>query len=92
MKLTNQEVFEIVEEEQSFAKQWDIGRSKFPESVADAEKPLEVWLLWMEQYLADARKAATASYDKTRALDRLRCVLSLGLNAAVYHGLPRRNA
>ena len=64
----------------------------YPDSVADKDKPVEVWLCWMQQYLDDARKAATAGYDKTKALDRLRCILNLGVNCAMYHGLPERNA
>ena len=90
MKLSRNEVYEIIDEESEYAKKWDIERSNYPESVKDSEKPLEVWLLWMEEYLAAARKAATSSYDKSQALDELRCVLSLGINAATYHGLPRR--
>jgi len=44
----------------------------------------------MEQYLVDARKAATNGCNKPEALQNLRKILSLGLNAAMRHGLPRR--
>ncbi len=90
MKLMREEVFTVIEGEMDYAKKWDIGRSQYPDSLADAEKPVEVWLLWMEEYLSKARSAATAGYDKNKALDFLRQALSLGINCATYHGLPPR--
>ena len=87
---SRKEVYAIIDEEAEYAKKFDRSES-IPGRIKDADKPLEVWLLWMEEYLAEARKAATSSYDKNKALDRLRCVLSLGVNAAVYLGLPRRS-
>lgn len=90
MRLTREEVFGVVQGEMDYAKKWDAERSTFPDSVGDKDKPLEVWLLWMEEYLAKARAAATAGYDKTAALAHLRRVLSLGFNCATYHGLPAR--
>lgn len=89
-KLSANDVFLIVKDEMEYAKKWDIGRSVFPESHADKDKNLETWLLWMQRYLNKACDEATGNYDKTKALDRLRCVLSLGFNAAMYHGLPER--
>ena len=90
MRLTPEEVFGIVRGEMDYAKKYDERRSSFPDSVGDKDKPVEVWLLWMEEYLAKARAAATAGYDKTEALAQLRRVLSLGFNCASYHGLPAR--
>jgi hypothetical protein len=90
MKLTREEVFAVVSGEMDYAKKWDTDRSQCPDSLADKDKPVEVWLLWMEEYLAKARAAATTGYDKTQALEFLRCALSLGMNCAAYHGLPER--
>lgn len=90
MKLTREEVNEVVAREGKFAKRYDCGKSSPPSQLADADKPLELWLLWMEQYLHEARKAVTSGYDKKKALHKLRVVLSLGTNAAMYHGLPSR--
>lgn len=87
-KLTRQEVREIVDEEARFSEKWD--RERPPGSLADADKPFEVWAGWMIVYLQEAMKAATLSYDKTAALNNLRCVLNLGEACAQYHGLPRR--
>lgn len=90
MRTTREEVFAIIGGEMDYAKKYDEERSRFPDSVSDKDKPVEVWLLWMEEYLAKARAAATADYDKTAALAYLRSALALGVNCATYHGLPPR--
>lgn len=90
MRMTREEVFAIIGGEMDYARKYDEERSRFPDSVGDKDKPVEVWLLWMEEYLAKARAAATADYDKTAALGYLRSALSLGVNCALYHGLPPR--
>jgi|GEM_PF-3760362 len=90
MRMTREEAFAVIGGEMDYAKKYDEERSRFPDSVGDKDKPVEVWLLWMEEYLAKARAAATADYDKTAALGYLRSALSLGVNCAMYHGLPPR--
>lgn len=90
MKLTRQQISDIIAKEAKFAKRYDCGKSQPPYQLADKDKPLELWLLWMEQYLLEARQAITSGYDKQKALHKLRVVLSLGTNAAIYHGLPNR--
>lgn len=90
MKLTREEVYNIITDEGEYAKKYDCKESTPPISTADKDKPLEVWLLWVEQYVAEARKAATSEYNREEALKNLRCALSLGVNAAIYHGLPKR--
>jgi hypothetical protein len=87
-KLTRQEVRAIVDEEAVFSEKWD--RERPEGSIADADKPVEVWLGWMQVYLQEAMKATVLGYDKTAALNNLRCVLNLGEACAQYHGLPRR--
>ncbi|MEY4722854.1 MAG: hypothetical protein RLZZ324_367 [Candidatus Parcubacteria bacterium] len=89
-RLTEEQVFDAVSSERNYAKRYDVQPSQSPDHVGDADKPIEVWLLWMEQYLTEARAAATSGYDKDMALRLLRRVLSLGVNCAMYHGLPPR--
>ncbi len=90
MKLTSAEVLKTVENEIEYSKEYDCKVSEPPDRIAHADKPLELWLLWMEQYLADARKQVTSGYNKPQALHHLRVVLSLGFQAAMHHGLPGR--
>ena len=90
MKLTRDQVYQIITQEGEYAKKYDCKVSSPPDSICDAEKALELWLLWMEQYVLDARKAATNGYNREEALEHLRCALSMGINAAMYHGLPVR--
>ncbi len=87
-KLTRQEIRTIVDEEARFAEKWDNERPAG--SLADADKPIEVWLAWMEVYLRKAMDATVIGYDKIAALHNLRCVLNLGETCAQHHGLPRR--
>jgi hypothetical protein len=90
MKLTREQVYEIITDEGNYAKKYDIELSHLPENHADADKSLETWLLWMEAYLEDARTHATRGYFREAALSSLRKVLSLGVNCAMYHGLVGR--
>lgn len=88
--LTNAEILRIVETEQTFAKQFDCGISKPPSQIADKDKPLEQWLIFMQRYLNRAIDKATIEFKPDEALEDLRIVLSLGFNAARHHGLPER--
>lgn len=90
MKLTREQVYQIITQEGEYAQKYDCKTSVPPESICDAEKPLELWLLWIGQYIADAQKAATNGYNREEALESLRCALSMGVNAAMHHGLPQR--
>ena len=89
-KFTREYVYKIITREGEHAKKWDIERSKFPDSLMDADKPVEQWLYWIEAYLDKAKAAVLGGYDKTEALHNLRKALSLGVNCAMYHGLPER--
>jgi hypothetical protein len=91
MKLTREKVYELITEEAEYATKYDCKTSSPPRSLADKDKPLELWLLWIQQYVADACKAATNDFNREEALESLRCALSMGVNAAIYHGLPSRN-
>ena len=87
-KLTREEVRRIVDEEARFSEKWD--RERPPGTLADADKPVEVWFCWMDTYLQEAKKAVVLGYDKTAALNNLRCILNLAEACAQHHGLPRR--
>ena len=89
-RLTKEQVWKIVCAESDYADKYDCEISLLPDRIAHDHKPLELWLLWMEQYLSDARKAVTNGYNKQEALNCLRIILSLGMNAAMRHGLPSR--
>lgn len=88
--LSNKEVLTIVEGEQKFASQFDPGISNPPSKLADKDKSLEQWLVFMQRYLNRAIDNATVNFQPDKALEDLRIVLSLGFNAAKYHGLPER--
>ena len=88
--LTNAEILRIVETEQVFAKQFDPGISNPPSKLADKDKPLEQWLVFMQRYLNRAIDNTTVNFQPDKALEDLRIVLSLGFNAARHHGLPER--
>ncbi len=87
---TREEVQQIVAEEQAHGDLFDCRESTLPKQHAHKDKSLETWLFWMQGTLAEAQRAITIDKDRDKALDRLRVALSLGTNAAMYHGLPRR--
>lgn len=89
MRLTREKVYDIITREAEYAKKYDIPKSSAGR-IKDSDKNLETWLLWMEQYIAEARKEATIGYDKYKASGYLRQALSIGVNAAMYLGLPER--
>lgn len=87
--LTREEVRKIVDSEANFSQKWDLERPLG--SMADADKPVETWLAYMLVYIQKALQEATVGYDKTAALNNLRCVLNLGETCAQHHGLPSRS-
>ena len=93
MRRTISEIIACVEAEIRYARQWDKQRSEFPDSLRDADKPVEAWICWMEEYLLAMRREATLSINKEKALENLRKLLGLGINCAIYHGIePRRGS
>ena len=87
-KLTRQEVRASVDTEAKFSSKWDENRPA--DDPGDAAKSVETWLAYIHVYLEAALKAATVGYDKTAALQNLRCILNLGEACAQHHGLPPR--
>ena len=86
--LTREEVRAVVDTEARFAQKWDHDRPLG--SMADADKPIEVWLGWMQVYIQESMRALVLGGGEAIALNNLRCVLNLGETCAQYHGLPKR--
>ena len=72
--------------ELEYAKKWDANRP--PWELEDKDKPMEAWVLWMEEYLSRARAANTEGHWVS-ALHELRKMIGLGVSCARYHGIPR---
>lgn len=87
-RLTREEVRAIISKEARFSEKWD--RERPEGSIADADKPVEVWLAWIHVYVQEALKNCALGYDKTAALQNLRCILNLAEACAMHHGLPER--
>jgi len=85
-------VIELLKSEFEYSQRWDKKREANgePEHKMDRNKPVESWILWMEQYLANARLEATKSTDKTAALHEVRKVANLALACLTYIGCPPR--
>jgi hypothetical protein len=92
MKETLSDVIEKVKAEFEYSQRWDRTRvmNNEPEYKMDKNKPVESWILWMEEYLAKARREATMSTDKVLALHQIRKVANLALACLVYQGCPAR--
>lgn len=86
------EVIEKIKAEFEFSQCWDKARIRegTDEALAnlDKNKPVESWILWMEEYLHDARNKASKSRDKTEALHDVRKVANLAIACLVYRGCP----
>lgn len=87
-KLSRYQVRAIVDEEARFSEKWD--RERPEGSLADADKPVEFWLYWINIYQQKAGEAL-ARNDEKAALHNLRCILNLAEACAMHHGLPRRD-
>lgn len=92
MQTSIDQVIETVKSEFEYSQRWDKAREAKgePEHKMDRNKPVESWILWMEQYLANARLEATKSTDKTAALHEVRKVANLALACLAYQGCPKR--
>lgn len=92
MKTSTEEILEILKAEFEYSRRWDKMRVEKgePEYKMDRNKPVESWILWMEEYLSKARAEATKSTDKTAALHEIRKVANLALACLIYQGCPKR--
>jgi hypothetical protein len=86
-KLTRQEAYSIVDSEREY-QEMRVKR----DNGAGLHSPEEM-LLYMEEYLADARKTAATTWgpqSRQLIMDKLRKVTGLGVAAIEMHGAPRR--
>jgi hypothetical protein len=86
-------VIKELEAEFEYSKRWDIRRRENNESEInmDVNKPIESWILWMEEYLHRARHEASLSTDKTASLHEIRKVANLAIACLAYRGCPPRD-
>jgi hypothetical protein len=92
MKTPIHEVIKEIETEFEYSQRWDKRRREKnePEINMDENKPIESWILWMEEYLHRARHEAAISTDKTAALHEVRKVANLAVACLAYRGCPVR--
>ncbi len=93
MNTSTEQVIETLKAEFEYSQRWDKIRESrcAPDHQMDRNKPVESWILWMEQYLANARLEATRSTDKTAALHEVRKAAALALACLTYCGCPPRD-
>ncbi len=93
-KMIRQEVYKLIDREREYQKFWDEKRKTEPcgggAQLLDKDKPVESWILWMEQYLSLAREAATKSINKIAALENIRKVVAMGVACMEYNETPPR--
>lgn len=93
--MTREEVYALIDAEREYQKHWDEKRKTEAEVLGgaqqlDKDKPVEAWILWMENYLLDARTAATKSLNKAHALEAIRKVTALGVACMEYNDTKPR--
>lgn len=88
--MTREEVYKLLDGERAYQNFWDEKRKtetdvKGGAQLLDKDKPVEAWILWMENYLLEARTAATKSLNKEEALEFIRKVTALGVACMEYN-------
>lgn len=82
------EVYDFIDSEIDYAAKWDkLPRSERP--LRDAEKPVEFWLVMMDNYLSAAKQACYDT-DKTEALDAIRKIAALCVRCMMHNEPPPR--
>lgn len=96
--MTREDVYKLIDGERAYQNHWDDKRKAEADDKIvggaqqlDKDKPVEAWILWMENYLLDARTAATKSLNKADALEAIRKVAALAVACMEYNDTkPRR--
>ncbi len=95
--MTREEVYKLIDTEREYQKHWDDKRKNEADDKIvggaqqlDKDKPVEAWILWIENYLLDARTAATKSLNKVHALEAIRKVAALAVACMEYNNTPPR--
>jgi hypothetical protein len=93
METTRKDVFTALDTERIYQKRrWGVRSPYDAGEFTEQKKPIESFILYMEDYLQEARRAASRLPDGYRtALDALRKVVALGVACFEQHGVaPRR--
>ena len=87
--MNREDVYILIDQERAYQQKWD--EIEDPARQKDKDKSVETWILWMEEYLALARKASLKPVDKSEALSNIRKVVGLGVACLEYKGGPARD-
>lgn len=100
-----EDVYKLIDEEREYQQHWDLQRYTEYRALADGQgvsdltrgtllldsnKPIESWILWMEEYLQKARQAAAGTLDQKKALENIRKVAALAVACMEYNETPPR--
>ena len=88
--MIREDVYRLINGERDYQNHWDEKRKTEAEVLGgaqqlDKDKPVEAWILWMENYLLEARTAATKSLNKAHALEAIRKVAALAVACMEYN-------
>ncbi len=86
MSTSREEVYAAIDSEREYQKKWDTAESSGKHEAA-------AWILFMEQYLQEAREIeskAAAEDVRGKVLSKIRCVAALGVACMEQHGAPKR--
>ena len=85
----DKKVLEVIDSEVDFAKGWDeLSRDERP--LKDSEKPVEFWIMHIQNYLDKARKSCYG-VDKTDALENIRKAAGLCVQYMEHNPTPKRS-
>lgn len=89
--MKREEVYKLIDGEREYQDaKWDAQRATAGEPLRKDYGVAEAWILWMEEWLSYARKAAANNIDKTEALEMVRKATALGVACMEYHDTPAR--
>jgi hypothetical protein len=80
-KVTRQDVYAAIDSERAYQQ----------DKWGDNPHEFDAWILYMEDYLEEARRLASRSNDIGPALAAIRKVTALGVVCMEQHGAPQRD-
>lgn len=89
--MKREDVYKLIDGERDYQKKWDKQAEESGSDRRDVSEPVESWLLWMRRYLDLATAEASHNVDKTRALDNVRKIVSLGVACMEYNNTRSRS-
>lgn len=91
--MEREQVYKLIDGEREYQDgRWDAARVKAGKPRRKDYGVVEAWILWMEEWLGYARKAAANNIDKAEALANIRKVTALGVACMEVHETPPREA